>query len=80
MTTDLEYMKRLSKQQERLKSQAERIRNQNKMEKERAFGAKKRGESITGMDELEREKISRQLRWSGKWDWREARWNARSRK
>lgn len=50
------------------------------MERERALNAKRRGEAVTGVDELEREKLSRESRWREKWDRRRAKWEARARK
>ncbi|MCG2735914.1 MAG: hypothetical protein L6282_05910 [Candidatus Methanoperedenaceae archaeon] len=64
----------------RISAQTGRILSQREMEKERAAGSRARGEAVTGMDELEREKLSRQSRWRLKWDRRSTKWDARSRK
>jgi hypothetical protein len=87
MSIGLEYMDRLFGHQERLKTerkrimaQTRRILSQREMEWERAAGSIMRGMAVTGMDELERKKLSKQSRWKLKWDKRKARWDARSRK
>ncbi|MDI6903655.1 MAG: hypothetical protein QMC77_07970 [Methanocellales archaeon] len=63
----------------RIKAQRERILRQKRLEIERAEAARLRGEAVTGIDALEREKLSRQSIWRGKWDRRRARWEARAR-
>lgn len=64
----------------RISAQTGRILSQREMERERAAGSRMRGEAVTGMDELEREKLSRQSRWSKKWDLRRNEWDARARR
>jgi len=79
-TISLEYADRLSKQKKRLEAQKERILKQIEIEKKRALGAQRRGEAITGIDELERVKLSKQDEWRAKWNKRRAKWDARARK
>lgn len=64
----------------RIAAQTERILRQRGMDRERAVNARVRGEAVTGVDELEREKLSKQSCWSKKWDRRRNKWDARSRK
>ncbi len=64
----------------RIAAQTARILSQREKELERAAGSIMRGEAVTGMDELERKKLSMQSRWKLKWDRRRAKWDARSRK
>ncbi|MDO9097675.1 MAG: hypothetical protein Q7U60_06105 [Candidatus Methanoperedens sp.] len=64
----------------RISAQTGRILSQREKELERALNAKMRGEAVTGMDELERKKLSMQSRWKLKWDRRRIQGDARSRK
>ena len=64
----------------RIAAQTDRILSQRKKEQERAVAARMRGETVTGIDELEREKLSKQSNWNKKWDRRRNKWDARSRK
>ena len=64
----------------RISAQTGRILSQREMERERALNAKMRGEAVTGMDELERKKLSMQSKWNLKWDRRREKWDARARK
>jgi len=72
-----EYKSRLVTQQGRIGAQEERMRKQWEAEKERRLGAIRRGEAITGIDKLERRKLSGQSRRDGKWDRRKLKWDAR---
>ena len=64
----------------RIAAQTDRILKQREMDRERAVNARMRGEAVTGVDELEREKLSKQSCWSMKWDRRRNKWDARARK
>ena len=66
-------------EKERIKAQTERILKQREIERQRALGARMRGEA-TGIDELERLKLSKQSRWRGKWNRRRGKWETRLRK
>jgi len=79
-TISLEYADRLSKQKKRLEAQKERILKQIEIERKRALSAQRRGEAITGIDELEMVKLSKQDEWRAKWNKRRAKWDARARK
>lgn len=71
---------RHKKEQERLEVQEKRIEMDKKLQALRVEGARMRGEAITGMDALEKAKITREAIWGGKWDKRKAKWDARARK
>lgn len=47
---------------------------------ERVSGARRRGETVTGVDTLEGKKVAHELRWEEKWNRRRAKWDARARK
>ncbi len=64
----------------RIAAQTARILKQKEMERERGGNAKLRGEAVTGIDGMEREKLSRQSRWSKKWDRRRNKCDGRLRK
>ncbi|MBU4266177.1 MAG: hypothetical protein L6243_02755 [Candidatus Altiarchaeales archaeon] len=67
-------------EQKRLEAQRKRILKQRETENERAVVGHNRGEEVTGIDELERRKVSAESRWIGKWDRRRAKWNHRAEK
>jgi len=64
----------------RLQAQDERIRCQNMKAYRRAEESKIRGQAISGVDALERKKLSRQRGWKGKWALRRAKFEARVKK
>lgn len=64
----------------RLLAQEERILKQYEAERKRAIGARSRGEAGTGIDRLEKAKIGRETRWSGKWARRKAKLDTAERK
>ncbi|MDI6855288.1 MAG: hypothetical protein QMD21_00695 [Candidatus Thermoplasmatota archaeon] len=67
-------------EQKRLNAQDKRILKQYEAERERALAARLRGEAVTGIDLTERAKVSRELRWTGKWKRRKAKMDAVARK
>lgn len=67
-------------EQKRLEAQRERILKQREIENERAVFGHNRGEKATGIDELERRKVSTESRWVGKWARRRAKWETRTKK
>ena len=64
-------------EKKRLEAQRERILKQRGAENERAVVGHNRGEDVTGIDGLERKKVSAESRWVGKWDRRRAKWERR---
>ncbi len=67
-------------EQKRLGAQRERILKQRKTESERAVLGHKRGEEVTGIDDLELRKLSAESRWGNKWDRRRVKWETWSKK
>jgi len=74
----LEQRRRI--EEKRIKAQKKRTLEQQGKAFERVRESRKRGETITGMDTLERKKIAKELTWRGKWGTRTAKFNARARK
>jgi len=64
----------------RTKAQEKRTLGQQEKAFERVREARKRGETITGMDTLERKKITKELTWRAKWNTRKAKFDALVRK
>ncbi|MCW3993171.1 MAG: hypothetical protein NWE85_01200 [Candidatus Bathyarchaeota archaeon] len=60
---------------DRMKAQEERILRQQRQEYERAYGARDRGETVTGVDTLERLKRYRNGKWARRWALRKAKWD-----
>ena len=77
---DPDIIRRSDTELTRIRVQRERVRGQRNDEDKRIGASRLRREAITGMDELERQKIARQKVAGGKGDRRRAKWGARSRK
>jgi len=72
--------RRRREEEKRTKAQKKRALEQQEKASERVHEARERGETVTGVDTLERKKIAKELTWKGKWDTRRAKFNVRARK